>query len=165
MKVDYYAYSFLKEGSNQCDYEIMTDRLASFLGLSMHYIKHIDQEELLFLCETIYHANGSIRGKNAIDDIRFQKVEQIYQKYERPFKEFYLPVGCIGASYLHVLRSECKNIVRWIVKIEKEKQVDKKIYDLFNLLANLFFYMALYENEQEGFEEKVFVSKSYEVVL
>ena len=51
------------------------------------------------------------------------------------------------------------------MKIEKEKQVDKKIYDLFNLLANLFFYMALYENEQEGFEEKVFVSKSYEVVL
>lgn len=119
--MDYCAYSFLKEGSNQCDYEIMTDRLASFLGLSMHYIKHIDQEELLFLCETIYHANGSIRGKNAIDDIRFQKVEQIYQKYERPFREFYLPVGCIGASYLHVLRSECKNIVRWIVKIEKEK--------------------------------------------
>lgn len=43
--MDYCAYSFLKEGSNQCDYEIMTDRLASFLGLSMHYIKHIDQEE------------------------------------------------------------------------------------------------------------------------
>lgn len=71
--MDYCAYSFLKEGSNQCDYEIMTDRLASLLGLSMHYIKHIDQEELLFLCETIYHANGSIRGKNAIDDKRFQK--------------------------------------------------------------------------------------------
>ena len=124
--MDYCAYSLLKEGSNQCDYEIMTDRLASFLGLSMHYIKHIDQEELLFLCETIYHANGSIRGKNAIDDIRFQKVEQIYRKYERPFKEFYLPVGCIGASYLHVLRSECKNIVRWIVKIEKENKWIKR---------------------------------------
>lgn len=144
--MDYCAYSFLKEGSNQCDYEIMTDRLASFLGLSMHYIKHIDQKELLFLCETIYHANGSIRGKNAIDDIRFQKVEQIYQKYERPFKEFYLPIGCIGASYLHVLRSECKNIVRWIVKIEKEKQVDKRsmiclIY--WQICSSIWLYMKM----------------------
>lgn len=161
--MDYCAYSFLREKSNQCDYEIMTDRLASFLGLAMHFVKHIDQEELLFLCEIIYHANGSIRGKNAISKKRFEKLEDIYQKYERPFKDFYLPVGCIGASYLHVLRSECKNIVRWIVKIEEEKTVEKQIYDLFNLLANLFFYMALYENEKEGIGEKVFTSESYGV--
>lgn len=44
----YCAYSFLDEVSSQCDYEIATDRLASFLGLAMHYIKHIDKEDLLF---------------------------------------------------------------------------------------------------------------------
>ncbi len=159
----YCAYSFLKESSNQCDYEINTDRLASFLGLSMHYIKHIEQADLLFLCETIYHANGSIRGKNAINQNRFEKVEQLYKKYEVAFKEFYLPTGCIGASYLHVLRSECKNIVRWIVKIQEKQVVDDNIYELFNLLSNLFFVMALYENEKEGYEEKVFQSLSYEI--
>lgn len=157
----YCAYSFLDEVSNQCDYEIATDRLASFLGLAMHYIKHIEKEDLLFLCETIYHANGSIRGKNAIDENRFKKVEAIYKKYETTYKEFYLPVGCIGASYLHVLRSECKNIVRWIVKIQKEKEVDKNIYELFNLLSNLFFVMTLYENKKENTEEIIFHSLSY----
>ena len=157
----YCAYSFLDEVSSQCDYEIATDRLASFLGLAMHYIKHIDKEDLLFLCETIYHANGSIRGKNAIDEERFKIVEALYKKYEVLYKEFYLPVGCIGASYLHVLRSECKNIVRWIVKIQKEKEVDKKIYELFNLLSNLFFVMALYENKNENTEELIFQSLSY----
>ena len=157
----YCAYSFLDEVSSQYDYEIATDRLASFLGLAMHYIKHIDKEDLLFLCETIYHANGSIRGKNAIDEERFKKVEALYKKYEVLYKEFYLPVGCIGASYLHVLRSECKNIVRWIVKIQKEKEVDKNIYELFNLLSNLFFVMALYENKNENTEELIFQSLSY----
>ena len=157
----YCAYSFLDEVSSQCDYEIATDLLASLLGLAMHYIKHIDKEDLLFLCETIYHANGSIRGKNAIDEERFKKVEALYKKYEVLYKEFYLPVGCIGASYLHVLRSECKNIVRWIVKIQKEKEVDKNIYELFNLLSNLFFVMALYENKNENTEELIFQSLSY----
>lgn len=113
--------------------------------------------------ETIYHANGSIHGNDVIDVKRIQKAERIYQKYERPFKKFYLLIGSIGASYLHVLRSECKIIIRWIVMIEKEKQVEKNIYNLFNLLTNLFFYMALYENEREEFEEKIFESKSYEV--
>ena len=65
------------------------------------------------------------------------------------------------ASYLHVLRSECKNIVRWIVKIQKEKEVDKNIYELFNLLSNLFFVMALYENKNENTEELIFQSLSY----
>ncbi|MCI5773625.1 MAG: ATP:cob(I)alamin adenosyltransferase [Erysipelotrichaceae bacterium] len=161
--MNYCAYTYLKEDSNQCDYEIMTDRLASLLGLAMHAIKHIDRDELTFICEAIYHANGSIRGKNAIDDERFKKMEAIYAKYQRPFDKFYLPLGCEGASYLHVLRSECKHIVRLIVLIEKEKTVDKRIFDLFNLLSNLFFYMALYENEQEQFTEKEFVSLSYDI--
>lgn len=155
------AYSFLTEESHQCDYEIATDRLASYLGLTMHYLKHVDKKDILFLVETIYHANGSIRGKNAIDENRFKKVEDLLEKYRIEYRNFYLPMGCKGASYLHILRSECKNIVRWIEQIKKEKDVDENISQLFHLLSNLFFVMALYENKMENVEEIVFQSLSY----
>lgn len=157
------AYSFLLEDSHMCDYEIATDELASYISVTRHYVKHIDQKDLCTLIELVYHANGSIRGKCAIHEEEVQQLYALYQRYHVEMKHFVIPDGCIGASYLHVLRSKTKAVIRYMTCIKKEAlDVPKSLWDFMNLLANTFFMMALYENQKEGFSEKEFVSKSYE---
>lgn len=156
------AYSYLNEDSKMCDYEIATDQLASMIGVAKHFIKHVDPEELTHLIELVYHANGSVRGKMAITKEDFCWLETIYDKYNQSLKIFVLPDGCVGATYLHVLRSNSKMIVRLLVAIQKEGiEVDSLLYNFFNLLSNTFFQMALFENERDSVTEIEFVSKSY----
>ncbi len=157
------AYSFLNELSSKCDYEIQTDVLCSMIAESMHYVNHIDKNDLQRICEIVYHANGSIRAKMAITQQDYDFVSSLYDKYYVEMKKFVLPQGTKGSTKLHVIRSECKKIVRIIVKIKQENVVvDEIIYNLFNLLSNTFFMMVLYENKHDNFEEIIFVSKSYE---
>lgn len=158
------AYSYLYETSSLCDYEIATDLLASRIGLAMHDVKHSD---LKFLVELVYHANGSMRGKCAITEEDLKMCNDLYEDYLEKVgscKMFVLPCGCRGASVLHCLRSETKSIIRILAKIDCEpnRVKNKNIHQFFNLLSNLFFLMALYENKQENVKESEFVSKSYE---
>ncbi|MCC2832293.1 MAG: ATP:cob(I)alamin adenosyltransferase [Clostridium sp.] len=162
MSVEYCAYPFLKEESNLCDYEIATDRLASMLSVARHHIRHIPQEDLLQLMEMIYHANGSIRGNCAIRDIELQKLNILYARYSMHMDHFVLPDGCIGASYLHVLRAETKAVIRIMHRIQQEgKTVEAVLFDFMNLLSNTFFMLCLYENKHDGFLEREFISRSY----
>ena len=106
------AYSFLKETSRQCDYEVASDELASLIAQAVHSVKH--QPELLKLCELVYHANGSIRGRLAIRDEDFEWLDQLYVRLMQengPLRQFVLPAGCEGACALHVLRSRCKAVL------------------------------------------------------
>ncbi len=157
------AYSFLKEKSKMCDYEIATDELSSLIAKSKHDVLHIDElDKLVYL---IYHCNGSIRGKLAIDMQDYLWLCDVYEKYLSKVgntTKFVLPQGCIGACHLHVLRAKTKSVVRIAYQIEDEGiRVDNILLDFLNLLSNTFFIMALYENKCQEVEEVEFVSKSY----
>ncbi|MEG0402956.1 MAG: ATP:cob(I)alamin adenosyltransferase [Anaerorhabdus sp.] len=158
------AYSFLYESSSLCDYEIATDELASQTGLAMHYVKHSDLSKLV---ELIYHANGSMRAKVAITDEDIRYLSRLYDEYVEmvgDLKYFVIPEGCLGACHLHCLRSKTKSIIRLIHKIDQEPNREKRqiLHDFFNMLSNIFFYMALVENKNEQINEIKFVSKSYD---
>ena len=159
------AYSFLKETSRQCDYEVASDELASLIAQAVHSVKH--QPELLKLCELVYHANGSIRGRLAIRDEDFEWLDQLYVRLMQengPLRQFVLPAGCEGACALHVLRSRCKAVLRIADAIDREeKPVPVILLDFWNLLSNVFFQMALKDNRLEGVSEIPFVSRSYDV--
>lgn len=163
MSMECCAYSFLEETSYMCDYEIATDHLASSISLARHHIKHIKQQDLRMLIELVYHANGSIRGACAIKEEEFYRLHQIYEAYHIELHHFVLPDGCIGASWLHVLRADTKAAVRLMYRIKQEGHpVDKRLLDFMNLLSNTFFMMALYENREEQHAETMFISRSYE---
>lgn len=162
MDMEYCAYSFLSEASSMCDYEIASDELASMLSLARHHILNIAQDDLRDLIELIYHANGSIRGKCAIQKEEVERLHKMYDTYFVDMKQFVIPDGCIGASHLHVLRSKSKAIIRIMTRIQQEGHViEQSLLNFMNLLANTFFMMCLYENAHEGVEERVFVSRSY----
>ncbi len=157
------AYSYLKERSHMCDYEIQTDLLSSEIGLAIHTIKHI--KELGRLAELVYHCNGSIRGKVAITCEDYEWLNQVYEYYATQVGElnyFVVPQGSHGSCVLHRLRSLSKVCVRLAYKIQQEgKDVSNIVLDFLNLLSNTFFMMAVYENRCEKVEEVQFVSKSY----
>lgn len=163
MSMEFCAYSFLSEEGSMCDYEIATDELASMLAVASHYIKHIAQTDLAMLIELIYHANGSIRGTCAIQQQEVECLHHMYNTYFIKMEHFVVPTGCIGATYLHVLRARCKAIIRIMTKIQREgHKINQHLLDFMNLLANTFFMMCLYENKHEGYQEQIFISKSYE---
>ena len=157
------AYPLLKEASKQCDYEVASDEIASMLGYATHIVKHIPELERLVLMT--YHLNGSIRGKLAVTDEDRNFLESLYVQYEEKVgrkTQFVLPQGSEGACFLHMLRSKAKAVVRLAYAIEREEHpVPELVLDLWNMLSNVLFQMALYENLMEGVQETVFVSKSY----
>ncbi len=158
-----WAYSFLKEESLQCDYEIMTDQLSSDIARVVHDVKHI--KELSHLGYLVYHCNGSIRGELAIEKADYDWLSNAYDWYLERVKEtkmFVVPQGSIGACGLHQLRAKTKMCVRIAYKIQHEGiEVHQRLLDFLNLLSNTLFLMALYENKCEGYKEQEFVSKSY----
>lgn len=162
MSYEFCAYPFLKEDAFLCDYEIATDMLASQVSLARHDIRHIPTEVLQEIIEWLYHANGSIRGKCAIHQKEVDRLKEIYDRYETTITSFVLPDGCKGASQLHVLRAQCKAVIRLMVRIGKQQEVPQTLFDFMNLLSNTFFMMSLYENKQEGYELIPFISRSYE---
>ncbi len=157
------AYSYLKEQSTCCDYEITTDQLVSDLALAKNAVKHI--KELDKLVELIYHCNGSIRGKLAITTDDFNWLSEIYEQYQQlaGVNYFVVPSGSVGACHLHHCRVLTKSCVRLAYKIEKEGiRVDKLLFNFLNLLSNTLFMMALVENKKNNIDEIPFISKSYE---
>lgn len=162
MSMECCAYSFLSEEDHRCDYEIATDQLASFFSITKHYVKHIRKEDMTRLIELIYHANGSIRGKCAIQQEEVQELNALYHEYFIEMKQFVLPDGCIGASYLHKARADVKAVIRILYEIKREGyEIQPTLFDFMNLLSNTCFMMCLYENKHEHVDEQIFVSKSY----
>lgn len=159
----YCAYPFLKEKESLCDYEVETDALSSNVALSIHYQTSINRSDLLWIVEMIYHANGSIRGHCAITEQDLQHLSHLYDKYYIKHQQFVLPCGSEGSCYFHTLRSQCKKIVRILTRLEQEgTSIPNEIEPFFQLLSNVFFMMALYENKKLNIQEIAFQSKSYE---
>ena len=60
----YEAYPFLSDGPDdlRCDFELMTDGMASVVGLLRSKVTDGDlREELLWICELVYHMNPALR--------------------------------------------------------------------------------------------------------
>ncbi len=59
----YEAYPFLCDDSDdlRCDFELLTDYMASSAGLLRTMVKDdVLREELLWICELIYHINPTL---------------------------------------------------------------------------------------------------------
>lgn len=156
MKKDmrYLCYPFMRESASTVDFEIRTDSLTTRI---------ID--DLRYLQPMVYHLNGSVRGKLAITEQDLAELSSLYDRYVAEVKEeieqFVLPQGTHGACILHVCRSEAKKSVRALHHVTLERAVPEHLMDYANLLANVFFVMAVYANKQHGVDEIPFVSKSY----
>jgi len=171
MKKDarYSCYPFMREKISTVDFEIRTDSLTTHIGVALAAVKAEEVElvgaDLLTILPMAYHVNGSVRGKLAVTEEDLSWLSDRYDFYVGHVKEqiqnFVLPQGTVAATALHLCRSEAKKSYRVLHKVSEEREVQAILFDYLGLLANVFFVMAVYMNQQAGIAEIPFISKSY----
>ncbi len=163
----YEAYPFLSDadGDLRCDFEILTDRMASTVGLLASLCPE-RREELLKLDELIYHANPTLRTFMSLraDEIDWLKarVDALHAQTKGLCERFVLPAGTPRACVAHILRTDGKRLVRMLYRYaQRGGQVEEALFDFVNLVSGYFFLLALQLNHADGFEEVPFVSRNY----
>lgn len=162
------CYPFIYEDSPVCDFEIASDELCSRVGLVLTLeLDDVCRDILSRLQPNVYHLNGSVRGKLAIDETQLQELYQDYnalrEKLDGGFKGFVLPGGHRTSAELHLCRTQAKKVVRALVAIEHsgKRSPAPILFRYANLLANVMYALASYTNRVQQVQEVEFVSRSY----
>ncbi len=166
----YEAYPFLSDASDdlRCDFELLTDAMASRTGLLR---AQVDDgalgEELLWVCELIYNINPTLRTFLSVTEEETKRlagaVERLRAATAGRCGLFVLTQGCAPACTAHILRVQAKELVRLIYRhCRQGHDVLPGLIDLANLLSGYFFYLALYLNGLAGVEEIPYASRNYQ---
>ena len=165
----YEAYPFLSDMGEdlRCDFELLTDEMASCTGLLRAKITDkASREELLWVCELIYHMNPALRTGLTVTKEETEQLTEMVKRLEKHYghrcRRFVLTQGLETACMAHLLRVQGKKLVRLIYRhCEQGHEVPTMLLDLANLLSGYFFFLALKLNELEGVEEIPYVSRNY----
>ncbi len=165
----YEAYPFLSDEANdlRCDFELLTDEIASQIGLLRSKVKDLNlKDELLWLDELVYHINPSLRTSLKITKQEEEKLKKITQdlknNYSSQVSKFVIPQGSENAMLAHLLRVQFKKLVRLIYRyLDQGNEVSPRLIDIANILSGYFFYLALKLNDDEGIKEIEFNSRNY----
>ena len=77
-------------------------------------------------------------------------------------QRFVLPAGTPRACAAHLLRVDCKALVRLIYRhCQRTGETCEALIDLVSLCSEYFFLLALWLNHADGFEEIPFHSRNY----
>ncbi len=163
----YEAYPFLSDsgGDLRCDFELLTDELASAAGLLRAQTD--DQTlkaELLWVCELIYNLNPTLRTRLTVTEEEANRLAGAVHRLqgETTIHGFVLPQGCQAACTAHLLRVRAKCLVRLLYRrLEQGHPVPSLLVDVCNLLSGYFFLLALKLNALAGVAEEKYVSRNY----
>lgn len=165
----YEAYPFLCDDFNdlRCDFELLTDEIASFIGYLHNLVDNNELKiELLFLCELVYHLNPTLRTKLTVTDEEIAYLLKITTTHKDETasrcKLFVLPQGNLASGTAHILRVKCKCLVRLLYRYNAQgNEVLNEVFDIANLLSGYFFYLALKLNEFDNIDEIEYISRNY----
>lgn len=164
----YEAYPFLCDEIDdlRCDFEIATDEISSYIGLLASIVDDSLKQELLTICDLVYHINPSLRTKVTVTLEELEWLEHVgtivKDKSQERCKRFVVTQGCTSACYSHILRAKCKGVVRLLYRHNQQGNlVPPLVYDFLNLLSGYFFYLALYLNELSNVDEIDYISRNY----
>ncbi|GJM16721.1 MAG: ATP--cob(I)alamin adenosyltransferase [Thermodesulfobacteriota bacterium] len=79
-------------------------------------------------------------------------IDQFLEELE-PLKEFILPSGNTGGSYLHFARTVSRRAERKVVKLMDDEEIGENVLIYLNRLSDLLFVMARVENQRGSFKE------------
>lgn len=163
----YEAYPFLCDPAEdlRCDFELLTDELASATGLLRAQVEDSAlRDELLWVCELIYHLNPALRTSLSVTEEETAHLAAAARRLEARCGvcSFVLPQGCPAACTAHLLRVRAKCLVRLVYRhAEQGNAVPERLLDLCNLLSGYYFALSLALNALSGMAEVPFVSRSY----
>ncbi len=165
----YEAYPFLSDISEdlRCDFEIMTDKIACLTGLLRSKCGEASlRDELEKIDTLVYHLNPSLRTRLTVTREELEWLLQCTNRWKAETagrcEKFVLPQGSERSCLAHILRTECKALVRLIYRyVHRGSEIDPLILDFSNLLSNYFFVLSLKLNKLDGVEEIPFESRNY----
>ncbi|MDR2165510.1 MAG: hypothetical protein LBO79_07815 [Zoogloeaceae bacterium] len=165
------CYSYIYDPSWLTDYEVLTDELATHIGMACSLLPSGESladiaADLECLQPLAFHANGSIRGKMAIEEADLAWIHERYARYREEAGErlgnFVLPRGVEPVPQLHLARSIAKKAIRALVRVEAEgRAIPVELPRFLNLVCNFCFVLTVVINLRRGVREPVFISKSY----
>lgn len=163
--LDFLSYPFLHEKERIVDHEVLTDELASYLGLILSKGTPL-HDETYWLMDKVLHLNGSIRGENAISSSDTEQLLNFYhvlkENNAKRLDGFVYPIGHPVSCHYHVARGMSKRVTRNLYLIQQSHQRDfKHLLDFSHLMTNYLFTCSLEVNRLHHIEEVPFLSKSY----
>ena len=163
----YEAYPFLSDDSDdlRCDFELLTDEMASMTGLLCAQVENETlRTELLWVCELIYHINPTLRTRLTVTEEEAARLAAAVKRLqaETSVHGFVLPQGCRAACTAHLLRVKGKCLVRLLYRhMRQGHDVPHMLIDVCSLLSGYFFLLALKLNTLAGAAETAYVSRNY----
>jgi ATP:cob(I)alamin adenosyltransferase len=172
------AYTFLYEDASdlKCDFEILSDEIASMIGLLRALVNGRDiRDELTRINELMYHINPSLRTKVTVTEDELRWLEERAEKLKQETRDslsgfpgkqgkpiFVIPQGCAAAAHSHVIRNKCKALVRLLSRHKQQgNTVEDLLFDFINLYSNYFYFLALKLNRDQDVGETQFISRVY----
>ncbi len=168
------CYPFIFETGPSTDFEVQTDELCSAVGYALALLEQELAGEPALLAELkpelhrvqalVYHLNGSVRGRLAVEEADLDWLKDRYDHHNGfgAVSGFVLPTGSPAVMALHLCRSGAKKSIRQLVRCEEAGlTVHDRLLRLANLLTNYFFCLTVRVKQHFGQEEIPFTSKSY----
>ena len=165
----YEAYPFLADASENlmCDFELMTDRMASEIGM-LHALATEEgiRADLLKICEMVYHMNPTLRTRMTVtrEEIAWllMKTYELKETVSGRCEKFVLTQGSQAGCQAHLIRVRGKELVRLLYRHGSQGHpVPDALMDLANLLSGYFFLLALRLNQLDGVDEIFYTSRNY----
>ena len=163
----YEAYPFLSDGGSdlRCDFELLTDEMASMTGLLRAQVAdEALQAELFGICALIYNINPTLRTHFTVTEEEVSALKAAVDRLqgESQVRGFVLPQGCEAACTAHLLRVKGKCLVRLLYRhMESGHEAPPALVDVCNLLSGYFFLLALKLNALAGVPEETYISRNY----
>lgn len=138
------------------------DELNAVLGITRGHIADAGISGLLREIQNELFIMGadlaSPPGVNAprVSDHSVKMLESVIDEYLEelePLKEFILPSGGPGGSYLHLARTVSRRAERKVVKLMESEDIGKNALVYLNRLSDLLFVLARVENIRDKFDE------------
>ncbi|MBI3380184.1 cob(I)yrinic acid a,c-diamide adenosyltransferase [Candidatus Gottesmanbacteria bacterium] len=142
------------------------DELNSILGVVLSKIKDEKVAEFINkIQEDLFLIGSNLAGaKSDLSVLKTRVVEMEkmidWADAQLPeLKNFILPSGVAGATFLFYARAVARRCERILAELNQKEPVDPKLLVYFNRLSDLLFEMARYLNFKAGVKETIWKSR------
>ncbi len=134
------------------------DELNSALGIAICHTSDDEIKEVLLNIQSQLFTIGSdlatVSKKNDPGFVRTESsdvefLEQTIDSFDKRLpglKNFILPGGSKGASFLHFARTICRRAEREVVSLGQNEEINENVVIYINRLSDLLFVLSRYEN-------------------
>lgn len=112
----------------------------------------------------IFELSSEIAGfEMNFNEEKIKYLEDLISKFDKelePLRNFVLPGGHIGSSFLHLARAICRRAERSVVSLIRENKSKEVHVRYLNRLSSLLFVMALIVNKRTNNPNVIWKGKS-----